>query len=453
MTPRGSAFSWLASLVRNLFRGGRRDAELRSDIDTYVDMLVDEKIAAGLAPDAARRSTLMEFGSVDHIKDDARSVRAGALVAELGSDARYALRMMRRDWTFSAVAIVTLALGIGANTAIFSIVNGVLLKPLPYAQADRLVLVWERNLAIGKERDPVAPLNYQDWRSQNTVFEELGAFRFRGFALDDAGDPEQLQALEMSSSVFRGPGVSAGADACSPRRKSDAGIGSSCWHTSCGSGDLVEVLRCRPKPLAQRRRLYGYWRHARELSFPDGDAVDLYSPLVFTADELNGRRSHSPQCDWTVEARRHAGHCNRDMRAIAQRIFPADRTSNPDVTIAAAHDVIVEDARRGLIVLFAAVGIRVAHRVRERCQPLARARLGAAPRNGDAGRTRRRARSPGAPVADRERAARHHRRRRRNRGRVVAAPVLARIHPPDLPRVDHIAIDRRSCCLSRWPRC
>src|SRR4030095_3887085 len=88
------------------------------------------------------------------------------------------------------------------NTAIFRIGTGVLLKRLPYAQADRLVLVWERNLAIGKERDPVAPLNYQDWRSQNTVFEDLGAYRFREFALNDVGDPEQLRALSVSSSVF-----------------------------------------------------------------------------------------------------------------------------------------------------------------------------------------------------------------------------------------------------------
>jgi putative ABC transport system permease protein len=228
MTPRGSAVSWLASLVRNLFGGGRRDAGLRSDIDTYVDMLVDEKIAAGLAPEAARRSTLIEIGSVDYIKDNARNVRAGALLAELGSDARYALRMMRRDWTFSAVAVVTLALGIGANTAIFSIVNGVLLKPLPYTQADRLVLVWERNLAIGKERDPVAPPNYQDWRSQNTVFDELGAYRLRSFALDDAGDPEQLQALSLSSSVFGVLGVSAGAGRVFTEEEERRGIASSC---------------------------------------------------------------------------------------------------------------------------------------------------------------------------------------------------------------------------------
>ena len=118
---------------------------------------------------------------------------------------------------------MTLALGIGANTAIFSIVNGVLLKPLPYAQADRLALVWERNLAIGKDRDPVAPLNYQDWRSQNTVFDELGAYRFRAFALDDVGDPEQLQALSLSSSVFGVLGVSADAERAHRGRRATRG--------------------------------------------------------------------------------------------------------------------------------------------------------------------------------------------------------------------------------------
>ena len=357
MTPRGSAVSWLASLVRNLVRGGRRDAELRSDIDTYVDMLVDEKIAAGLAPAAARRSTLMEIGRVDHIKDNARSVRAGALLAELGSDARYALRMMRRDWTFSAVAIVTLALGIGANTAIFSIVNGVLLKPLPYAQADRLVLVWERNLAIGKERDPVAPLNYQDWRSQNTVFDELGAYRFRSFALDDAGDPEQLQALSLSSSVFGVLGVSAAAGRVFTDEEERRGdrvvvLTHALWQRRFGgspsvigrslslNGAAFTVVGVMPATFA----------------FPDGNAVDVYSPLVFTADELTGRRSHTLSVIGRLKPDVTVDTATADVRAIAQRIFPTDRASNPDVAVAGAHDVLVEDARLGLIVLFGAVG-------------------------------------------------------------------------------------------------
>ena len=187
MTRRGSPLHWAYALVRNLFRGSRRDAELRADIDGYVDLLTDEKIAAGLSPAAARRAARLECGSIDAVKDDTRSVRAGAWLVAIGQDARYAVRMMRRDLSFTAIAIVTLALGIGANTAIFSVVNAVLLQPLPYPDADRLVLVWERNTA--KERDPVAPATYQDWSRENGSFQELGAYRFRGFALDDANAP------------------------------------------------------------------------------------------------------------------------------------------------------------------------------------------------------------------------------------------------------------------------
>jgi putative ABC transport system permease protein len=350
--------------------------------------------------------------------------------------------MMRRDWTFSAVAIVTLALGIGANTAIFSIVNGVLLKPLPYAHADRLVLAWERNLAIGKERDPVAPLNYQDWRSQNTVFVELGAYRFREFALNDVGDPEQLRALSLSSSVFPVLGVSPAAGRVfteeeERRRDRVVVLAHALWQRRFGGS---------PSVIGRSLSLNGaaftiVGVMPATFAFPDGNTVDLYSPLVFSADELNGRRSHT----LTVIGRLKPGvtveTATADLRTIAQRIFPTDRASNPDVTVAGAHDVLVEGSRLGLIVLFATVGfvlliacanvaslLLVRGSVRRR-EVAMRAALGA-------GRARllRQLLTESVLLAIIGAAA----------GVVVARwllMVFARIHPPNLPRVDQIGID------------
>ena len=388
MTRRGSPLHWAYTLVRNLFRGSPRDAELRADIDGYVDLLTDEKIAAGLSPAAARRAARLECGSIDAVKDDTRSVRAGAWLVEIGQDARYAVRMMRRDLSFTAIAIVTLALGIGANTAIFSVVNAVLLQPLPYPDADRLVLVWERNTA--KERDPVAPATYQDWSRENGSFQELGAYRFRGFALDDANAPEQLQGLSVSSSLFR-------VLATNPV------LGRVFTEEEQQRGDRVVVLA---HDFWQRRfggqesvigRLMSLNGAAFTIvgvmpagfKFPDGNPVDLYSPLIFTADESIRRSAHvlavvaRLKDDVTIE------RATADLQRIAQHIAAADSTSNPDVTVAGAHDVLVEDVPTRSRRAVRHRGIRPVDRLRQRRKSAHGARDVASSRDRHTGGTRR----------------------------------------------------------------
>jgi putative ABC transport system permease protein len=118
-------------------------------------------------------------------------------------DVRYALRSFVRNPGFTIVAVLTLALGIGANTAIFSVVNAVLLRPLPFFESDRLMTIWERNTSLNTPRDPVAPANFLDWQKANTGFKQIAGFRYTSFALTGMDEPEQVPALAVSEICSR----------------------------------------------------------------------------------------------------------------------------------------------------------------------------------------------------------------------------------------------------------
>jgi macrolide transport system ATP-binding/permease protein len=141
----------LASLIRNFARKRRRDEELDAEVRGYAEMLAEEKMRDGMKPDEARRAARIELGGVEQVKEQVREVRAGAWLDCLLQDVRYGARMLRRNPGFTAVAIVTLALGIGVNTAMFTIVNGFLLRPLPVHDAAQItaIPVEEKGFPIG----------------------------------------------------------------------------------------------------------------------------------------------------------------------------------------------------------------------------------------------------------------------------------------------------------------
>ena len=113
-------------------------------------------------------------------------------------DIRFGVRTLVKHRTFTIVAIVALALGIGANTAIFSVVNAVLLRPLDFPQSDQLVMVWEKRLQLGRLRNPVSPPDFNDWRAQNNVFVDMAAFSGQGFNLATSGEPERIQGAGVT---------------------------------------------------------------------------------------------------------------------------------------------------------------------------------------------------------------------------------------------------------------
>src|SRR5215471_6271744 len=124
------------------------------------------------------------------------------------NDFRYALRVLMKHKAFSAMAIATLAIAIGANTAIFSVARTVLLDSLPYPNASRLVVVWQDATSLGFPKNTPAPGDYADWKSQNSVFEAMGALRPRGYNLTGGGEPERLQAEQVTHDLFGVFGVS-----------------------------------------------------------------------------------------------------------------------------------------------------------------------------------------------------------------------------------------------------
>jgi putative ABC transport system permease protein len=192
--------SRMRAALQNLFR--KRDAEARLDAEIrgYADLVTDEKIAAGVPAGEARRIALAEAGGVEQIKQSVRDRRAGIGLDNLGQDLRYAFRQMRRTPGVAALAILTLAIGIGANTAIFSFVNAVLLRPLPYPDADRLTIIMSGLGYSG--RAPFSSFEVFHLRQRSTQFDQIAGIWVTNGALPGDGPAEQVKVADVTSNFL-----------------------------------------------------------------------------------------------------------------------------------------------------------------------------------------------------------------------------------------------------------
>ena len=161
----------LRAFFQTLFRKTRTEQDLDDELAAYLAETTAENIQRGIPPEAAAAQARRDLGGMEQVKENVRDVRVGVSLEILIQDVRYAIRSLRKNPSFAAVAILTLALGIGANTTIFSVVDGVLLKPLPYPNPERLVTLWESHPKFGRFLT-VAPANFYDWRAQSTSFDK-----------------------------------------------------------------------------------------------------------------------------------------------------------------------------------------------------------------------------------------------------------------------------------------
>jgi predicted permease len=197
----------LSGLLRHLFRRNEEERELSEELRAHVDLLADEKIASGMPAEQARRTAAIELGGVAQVEEAVRDVRPGRLLEQSWQDARHAVRSFARTPGFTAIAVLTLALGIGASSAIFSVLEAVLIRPLPYPHPDRLVLVWSALREAGQSRVPASGPEFMEVRRRSRTLEDLAGIWVGSGTLADDGSPEQVRLGQVTANFLSLLGV------------------------------------------------------------------------------------------------------------------------------------------------------------------------------------------------------------------------------------------------------
>jgi putative ABC transport system permease protein len=186
-----------------LIRGEQLDRGLNAEVRFHIEMETENNIKLGLSPDEARTRALRSFGPMEKHKEEARDARGVSWLETLVADLRYGARALVKRPGYAALAIVTLGLGIGANTAIFSVINGVLLKPLPYEHGDRLVVLQQSRPLSGQPNVNVAIAEYYDYRQRGSdVFDGLVEYHQMNFDLINRGEPDRVETGVVSANFF-----------------------------------------------------------------------------------------------------------------------------------------------------------------------------------------------------------------------------------------------------------
>src|SRR5689334_10662984 len=186
--------------VGGLFNKQRRDRELDDEIESHLQLHIEDSLALGMTPEEARRQALIKLGGIESTKEACRDQRGLPVLETLWQDVRFGARMLRKNPGFTSAAVLTLALGIGATTAIFSLINAVLLEPLPYEHSGQLVYLWETR--GDKQPGDVSPGAFMDWREHSTSFEGVSAIRGAAVNLTGTGQPERINGLSVSANFL-----------------------------------------------------------------------------------------------------------------------------------------------------------------------------------------------------------------------------------------------------------
>ncbi len=351
---------WLKCAIRNWRQKRRANEELDEEVRGYAEMLAEEKIRSGAGAGEARREAKIEMGGIEQVKERTREIRAGHFLETLWQDIRYGARMLRKSPGFTAVAILTLALGIGANTAIFSVIESVLLRPLPYDHPQSLIEIWNSYLPqvpLGG----LSPGDFRDWQGETTTVSEMAAYAWieQGANFTGDGDPQRVELNWATSNFFPMLGVKPAfgrlfvPDEDRPGSGPIVVLSHRFWQSRfAGAPNVVGRVVTLD---GQRYTVVGVLDEGSQLL----DSPDMWMPMGQFEDNLTEHVHHEFVGIARLKPGVKVAQARAEFEALNRRsaiAYPQEH-KNFEVVVQPMQDASAAQLRGTLLVLFAAVGL------------------------------------------------------------------------------------------------
>jgi predicted permease len=344
--------------LRWLVQRRDKEAELREELRFHLEEEAEQRQADGLAKDEARLAARRELGNLALVEENTRAAWGWTRLEQLARDASYGLRQIRRNPGFSAIAIATLALGIGASTAIFSVVDAILLRPLPYPEPDRLVRIWESPPTHDRPHNLVNPLNFLDWRDHSQSFEAMAAVLERPTNVSVNGQPLALPGLQVSPDFFS---ILRVAPVLGRTFVSEDGVPGHDGIVILSHGFWQRQFGANPAAVGQRIEVDGVPLTIVGV-MPQGFSFPNVKPEVWMPMALDRSAERSGGRFLTVVARLKPGvtldRARQDMRNVTKFTAESRPEQNKDwgANVFPMLEDATQDVRRPLWVLLASVG-------------------------------------------------------------------------------------------------
>jgi predicted permease len=351
-----------------------REAEIVEEFSQHLTDEYEAAINRGASDEEARHAVFQELNASDYLNRELKRLERratanavipgregkGNIFADLGQDLRFGLRTLIKNPGFTIVAVVALALGIGANSAIFSVVNAILLRPLPYKNPEQLVVIWENATHLGFPKDTPSPANFLDWRKQSTLFEGMAAFAERSFNLTGVGEPERLDGRRVSANLFDLLGVKPIVGRTFVAQEDQPGskvvlLNESLWKRRFGSdpGVIGRAVNLNGEPYT----VVGVLPHTVRLLTSGNWRDQVWVPLAFPSEEAASRGSHYLEVIARMKHSVILPKAQAEMDTIAARLaqqYP-DTNTRIGAVVRPLHEEVVGKMKSPLLILLGAV--------------------------------------------------------------------------------------------------